>query len=120
MNEPHLFSGWGRTVPTAAELRTPSTVADLAKSVLDPPERGVVARGLGRAYNDAAQNAGGVVIDATGVNEPATWQPDADGVITLPAGVSFDALLRNVVPRGYFVPVSPGGPCWGRRSGRRR
>src|SRR4051812_34148449 len=107
-SERELLTGWGGPAPSAADVRTPTTVDDLAKSVLDAPARGIVARGLGRAYNDAAQNAGGMVVDATDVNQPRSWHPDPDGVITLPAGVSLDTLLRRVVPQGYFVPVSPG------------
>ena len=33
---------------------------------------------------------------------------DVAGTATAPAGVSLDALLRTIVPRGYFVPVTPG------------
>ena len=30
------------------------------------------------------------------------------GTVTVPAGVSLDDLLRVIVPRGFFVPVTPG------------
>ena len=33
---------------------------------------------------------------------------DVAGTASAPAGVSLDALLRTIVPRGYFVPVTPG------------
>jgi decaprenylphospho-beta-D-ribofuranose 2-oxidase len=33
---------------------------------------------------------------------------EAAGTVTVPAGVSLDDLLRAAVPRGFFVPVSPG------------
>ena len=33
---------------------------------------------------------------------------DADGVVTVGAGVSLDALLAQSVPRGWFVPVTTG------------
>ncbi len=104
------LAGWGRTPRSvAAAVLKPTERDDLAKAVLAPEvgRRGVIARGLGRSYGDSAQNAGGVVVDATDVDHP--WALPADGnVVRLPAGLSIDALLREVVPRGYFVPVTPG------------
>ena len=95
-------------MPTAAEVRKPADTAELAKGVLDAGPRGVIARGLGRSYGDAAQNAGGTVIDATGT-EPDEQPPvGVDGVITVDAGTSLSALMRAYVPRGFFLPVSPG------------
>jgi decaprenylphospho-beta-D-ribofuranose 2-oxidase len=84
----------------------PATEDELRRAVLDPPARGVVARGLGRSYGDAAQNAGGRVIDTTGVHRLEI--DHATGTVTAGAGVSIDALLRVLVPRGRFVPVTPG------------
>jgi decaprenylphospho-beta-D-ribofuranose 2-oxidase len=104
-----LLAGWGGTAATAAaEVLSPHDVDELAKAPLHGiGERGLIARGLGRSYGDSAQNAGGVVVDTTGVDAP--WSaPGADGVARLPAGLSIDALLRVVVPQGWFVPVTPG------------
>jgi decaprenylphospho-beta-D-ribofuranose 2-oxidase len=67
----------------------------------------VIARGLGRGYGDAAQNAGGQVVDATGLDAILAFDP-ATGVVTVQAGVSLDSLMRAVVPKGWFVPVTPG------------
>jgi decaprenylphospho-beta-D-ribofuranose 2-oxidase len=33
---------------------------------------------------------------------------DASGIVTAPAGMSLDDILRDSVPRGWFVPVTPG------------
>ena len=101
------LSGWGRTTPTGADVLTPVTPAEVAAAVASPPARGVVARGLGRSYGDAAQNAGGAVLDATMVDDVLAFDPGT-GVLTVAAGASLDHLMRALVPRGWFVPVSPG------------
>ncbi|MFI6918773.1 FAD-binding protein [Nonomuraea spiralis] len=101
-----LLTGWGRTSPTPADLRRPRTLAELRDLVLAAPGRGVVARGLGRSYGDAAQNAGGLVLDCTGLDD---WSFDErSGVVTAAGGVSLHDLMTALVPRGWFVPVSPG------------
>ena len=39
---------------------------------------------------------------------PTSSVDDVAGTATVPAGVSIDELLRVLVPRGFFVPVTPG------------
>jgi len=104
---PPELTGWSRTAPTAAEVVTPTTTAALAAALDDPPARGVLARGLGRSYGDAAQNAGGRVADAAGVSRVLAFD-GVEGVVTAEAGASIDELLRFLVPQGWFVPVTPG------------
>jgi decaprenylphospho-beta-D-ribofuranose 2-oxidase len=101
------LTGWSRTAPTRATVEHPRTTEALAATVEDAGRRGVIARGLGRSYGDAAQNAGGTVADATGVRKVLAFD-GTTGIITAEAGLSFDDLLRFVVPQGWFVPVSPG------------
>lgn len=101
-----LLSGWGLTAPSAARVQHPVMRRELLAAMDAAPPRGVLARGLGRSYGDAAQNAGGRVVDTTLLDDidldPAT------GVVTASAGTSIDTLIRVLVPRGYFVPVTPG------------
>ena len=81
--------------------------AALAAAVKELPLRGGIARGMGRSYGDPAQNGGGVVLRLRDQAVDATID-DVAATVTVPAGVSLDELLRVLVPRGFFVPVSPG------------
>ena len=100
------LTGWGRTSPSSARVAQVSqnNVAGLLK---DPHHRGVLIRGLGRSYGDAAQNAGGTVLTLEGSAEEAVLDRTA-ATVTAGAGVSLHDLLKVIVPQGFFVPVTPG------------
>ena len=100
------LSGWGRTAPSAARF-VDVGADELDGTVLDElaEPRGIIARGMGRAYGDPAQNAGGTVVRLA--RGPIVLDSRA-GTVHVGAGVSLDELLRHIVPRGFFVPVSPG------------
>ena len=102
--------GWGRTAPTGADVRRPTSCRELERALPTAHPRGLIARGLGRSYGDAAQNAGGTVIETTDVD---AFTVDADDtgdevVVTAEAGATIDRLLHALVPQGAFVPVTPG------------
>ncbi len=101
------LTGWANTAPTAAQVVRPADQDELAAVLESAPERGVIARGLGRSYGDPAQNAGGLVVDATGVAGLRSLDVQK-GIVTAEAGTSIDALMRWLVPLGWFVPVTPG------------
>ena len=77
--------GWGRTAPTLAHVTVPSTPADVVAAVTGAGPRGVIARGLGRSYGDPAQNAGGLVLDMTGLARPPAIDADT-GVAVVDGG----------------------------------
>src|ERR687897_501733 len=102
--------GWGRATSTRAHLAAIDSVAD-AVSILRRADggRGVVPRGLGRSYGDAAQNAGGTALDLTKLDRILHVDAEADPpTVTVQAGVSLDALMRAALPLGLWVPVLPG------------
>ncbi|MFE6623623.1 FAD-binding protein [Streptomyces sp. NPDC008086] len=100
-------TGWGRTAPTVARLIRPRTYEEAAAAVRDCGARGGIPRGLGRAYGDAAQNAGGAVFDMTGLDRIHAIDADG-GTVSCDAGVSLHRLMRVLLPLGWFVPVTPG------------
>ena len=100
-----LLTGWGRTAPTRADVVRPESAVAVAEALAGG--RPVIARGLGRAYGDAAQNAGGLVLDATGLDTVYAFDAER-GVIDAGAGLSLGAVIALALPRGWFVPVTPG------------
>jgi decaprenylphospho-beta-D-ribofuranose 2-oxidase len=102
-----LLTGWGGTAPSRAHVIRPLDADAIRAALTSAGRRGVLPRGLGRSYGDVAQNAGGVVMDLTGIR--GVERIDArEGEVEVLAGTSFDELLRAIVPRGWFLPVTPG------------
>jgi decaprenylphospho-beta-D-ribofuranose 2-oxidase len=101
------LSGWGRTAPTISQVEQPATADDAEVAVRRAAARGIIARGLGRSYGDAAQNGGGAVARMTAI-AAITDLDLVGGVVSAGGGASLDHLMRTLVPLGWFPPVSPG------------
>ena len=105
------LSGWGRTAWTVADLFHTNDVHEMQGIIDGSGPRGIIARGLGRSYGAAAQNAGGNVIEITAEGDPNgidAFLDSATGELDVASSVSLDSILRMSVPRGWFVPVTPG------------
>lgn len=101
-----MLSGWGRAAFSSSQL-VEVDAEHLAAAIKELPERGGIARGLGRSYGDPAQCAGGHVLRLIPAGDEIVID-ETTGTATVGAGVSLDDLLAVLVPRGWFVPVTPG------------
>ncbi|MEM1210269.1 MAG: FAD-binding oxidoreductase [Planctomycetota bacterium] len=95
--------GWGRYPVIEAERRPVRGRVDVA-GALSAGFAGI-AHGLGRSYGDTA--LADRVLDTTPMDR--LLELDAErGRLRCQAGASFDDILGVVVPRGWFLPVTPG------------
>jgi decaprenylphospho-beta-D-ribofuranose 2-oxidase len=81
------LTGWGRTNPSVAEVAEPADPAELAPLLAAATRRGVITRGLGRSYDNAAQNAGGLVITTTRMNRIIEFDA-GNGLVICEAGAA--------------------------------
>lgn len=63
--------------------------------------------GLGRSYGDCCLNDGNTLLATRGLDRIILFD-DRRGVLRAEAGITFDAILKLAVPRGWFLPVTPG------------
>jgi hypothetical protein len=63
--------------------------------------------GLGRSYGDSCLSASGATIRVTNLNRVIQFD-EVQGIITAESGISLDDILSIVVPKGWFLPVTPG------------
>lgn len=98
------LTGWGRYPRHASELVTPRSPSLFPSFIAT--QTGLVARGNGRAYGDAAIGER-ITLCARGLDRirAVNW---ATGQVRLEAGVLLSDLLDLVVPKGFFPPVVPG------------
>ncbi|MEU8028314.1 FAD-binding oxidoreductase [Streptomyces sp. NPDC049099] len=84
----------------------PRTYEEAAAAVRACGAGGVVARGgPGRTHGDAARNAGGTVLDTTGLDRVHVVDAD-EGIVLCGAGVLLHRLTELLLPLGWFVPVA--------------
>ena len=101
------FGGWGHSTASVAIGHIAADVADLSQLVRAAGRRGLLARGLGRSYGDAAQNAGGVLVGPFRPDQPLELDGDT-GLVRMSAGTSLGRALSELLPRGRSLPVLPG------------
>ena len=78
---------------------------DSLKSYVVNSQKGFIPRGNGRSYGDSALSPN--VVSMLGFNRIIDFDVE-NGVITAESGVLLSELLEVIVPRGYFLPVTPG------------
>jgi decaprenylphospho-beta-D-ribofuranose 2-oxidase len=101
------LSGWGNTRPARCRLALPGPDVSLPEALRELSPEGWISRGLGRSYGDCAQLDGGIVLDQTERRRLLAFDAGS-GTLTAQGGISLSEILRQIVPKGFFLPVSPG------------
>lgn len=63
--------------------------------------------GLGRSYGDVCLNADGSLLDTSQLRHFIAFDPE-QALLTCEAGVTLREILEFAVPRGFFLPTTPG------------
>ena len=100
-----LLTGWGLTMPSRADVLAVQDVDGVRAALDTAGPRGILARGAGRSYGDAAQNGGGTVLDLTALDDVALHE---NGDVEAGAGVLLSTLVDRLLEHGRFLPVTPG------------
>jgi FAD/FMN-containing dehydrogenase len=95
---------WGR-YPRA----TPASVHRITDrhAPLPQTDSTMLIHGNGRSYGDVCLNNGGDILLARGLDRFISFDADS-GVLRAEAGVLLAQVLNVCVPRGWFLPVTPG------------
>lgn len=101
------LAGWGRLPVEVCHVYRPERRRGVWEAFGSREQATYLARGLGRSYGDTALNTLGGVIDISRLDRMIDFDPES-GVLACEGGVSLAAILDAFVPRGYFLPVTPG------------
>ena len=98
---PGTIAGWGRISVPGREV--------VSEHLERATEHAVLSRGLGRSYGDSSlppPSVGEVV--TTVLADRILAFDDETGLLRAEAGLSLFTMNRVLLPRGWFVPVTPG------------
>jgi decaprenylphospho-beta-D-ribofuranose 2-oxidase len=98
------LAGWGNYPRIATERLAPRRPA--AVPALLTARNGLIARGQGRAYGDAAIGMAATLF-SHGLDRMRAFDA-ASGHLTVESGVTIAEILATFVPRGFFLKVVPG------------
>jgi FAD/FMN-containing dehydrogenase len=103
---PAPFESWGRYPSYNAKLIPINWQSDYAPAIADL-HNGALPVGMGRSYGDSCLLKDGNLLVTTGMNRLLSFDP-ATGLLTAEAGITLAQILDFAVPRGFFLPVTPG------------
>lgn len=100
------FESWGRYPKYDATLIPLQWQGDYP-AVMQGVHDSSLPVGMGRSYGDVCLLNGGNLLVTTGMNRLLAFDPQT-GVLTAEAGITLAQILDFAVPRGFFLPVTPG------------
>lgn len=99
------FESWGRYPRLHADVIPLHWTSDFPLS--GPPGAKQLAVGLGRSYGDVCLLENGALLATPAMDRLLHFDPDT-AVLRCEAGASLRQILDFAVPRGFFLPVTPG------------
>jgi FAD/FMN-containing dehydrogenase len=98
------LTAWGNLgwPSVAEELRLPDRSAALPVT-----DTSLLPYGNGRSYGDVCLNPGAALLQMRGLDRFIAFDAEA-GVLVCEAGLLLADILALIVPRGWFLPVTPG------------
>lgn len=100
---PGQVRSWGLPGPFDHRLLTPASVREIAL----PRDDCWLPFGNGRSYGDVALNEGHTLLRTRWLDRYVAFDPEA-GVLECEAGMLLSAIVEDLGPRGWFLPVVPG------------
>ena len=101
------ISGWGNCPTESCLVTRPESRRELNAAVASSEFSSCIPRGLGRSYGDSALNREQGVISLQRLNRLLAFD-DVTGIVECEAGVSLHDLVQTFLPRGWFLPTTPG------------
>lgn len=96
------FNKYPKLFPS--EVVVPIWMTDLDKL---QPNADVLCYGKGKSYGDVCLNEDGTIIDTSYLNHIISFDK-VTGTIKCEAGITLKDILEFIVPKGWFLPVTPG------------
>jgi FAD/FMN-containing dehydrogenase len=100
------FESWGRYPKYNANVIPMHWQQDFPANIAGR-HNGVLPVGMGRSYGDSCLLQDGNLLLTTAMNRLLSFDPET-GILTAEAGATLAQILDFAVPRGFFLPVSPG------------
>ncbi|MDH5436530.1 MAG: FAD-binding oxidoreductase [Gammaproteobacteria bacterium] len=98
------YRSWGGYPRTQQE---PHVLNWLSDNWPKQTNKSLLPFGNGRSYGDSCLNNQGILLDARGLDHFIDFDVDK-GILRCEAGVLLSEILDLIVPKGWFLPVTPG------------
>jgi FAD/FMN-containing dehydrogenase len=102
---PPQFESWGRFPKLFAEVRPLFWKEDFPAAIAGDTK--ILAVGMGRSYGDVCLLQHGTLLTTPNLDRLISFDSET-GLLRCEAGVTLAQILDFAVPRGWFLPVSPG------------
>lgn len=101
------LTSWGRIFDYDHQIIQISSASDISDYLTTRVSGSALAYGKGRSYGDSNLNSSGTLLKTTRLKAflDADWEA---GVVKVQSGITLEELLQVCVPKGWFLPVSPG------------
>jgi FAD/FMN-containing dehydrogenase len=98
---------WGRYPNSKSQKLFYSSWTDENKIKELAQKSQILIYGLGRSYGDSCLNSEGLLLDNTQHSHFLSFD-ETTGILKCQSGVTFDEIIQIFMPRGWFLPVTPG------------